>query len=134
MSFHDISDPRLPRFLGFALTRENGATHGFEIDDRFVYTCANTAESKVGVTGGNQELVIIDYSDPTHPRVASALHIPGQHVGETFEPQDQLNPNGTPQKVWCHEITLHRKRLYIAWRDAGLAAALGLGRRTPQLP
>lgn len=120
VTFHDVRDPRNPQFLGFFLTRNNGATHGFEIDDNFVYTCANRPESKTGVTGGNQELVIIDYSNPAAPTLASTLHIQGQHMGETFEERDQLNPNGTPQRIWCHEITLHKGRLYIAWRDAGL--------------
>ncbi len=119
VSFHDISNPRNPQALGFLLTRENGATHGFEIDDRYVYACASTPQSKPDPFG-NQELVIIDYQDPRHPTLVGTLHIQGQHVGETFAPQDQLNPNGTPQHIWCHEITLHKGRLYIAWRDAGL--------------
>ncbi len=120
VSFYDVSDPRQPTLLGFLETRPNGDAHGFEIDGRFVYACANTPQSKVGVTGDNQELVIIDYSNPGAPVLASTLHIQGQHVGETFAPQDQLNPDGTPQKIWCHEINKHKDRLYIAWRDAGL--------------
>lgn len=72
------------------------------------------------MTGANQELVIIDYSNPAAPTLASTLHIQGQHLGETFEERDQLNPNGTPQLIWCHEIHVHKGRLYIAWRDAGL--------------
>lgn len=117
VSFHDVSDPTNPKPLGFLLTRENGATHGFEIDDRYVYACATTPQSK---PGGVHELVIVDYSDPRNPRLVSTLHIQGQHVGENYEPRDQLNPNGTSQRVWCHEINLFRGRLYIAWRDAGL--------------
>jgi hypothetical protein len=120
VSFHDVSDPRNPKPLGFFLTREDGATHGFEIDDQFVYTCANTRQSRTDVAGSNHELVIIDYSNPTNPTLASTLHIQGQHIGEEFEPRDQLNPDGTPQRIWCHEIHLHNDRLYIAWRDAGM--------------
>lgn len=120
VSFHDVSDSNNPKLLGFLPTRENGATHGFEIDDRYVYACANTPQSKTGVTGANQELVIVDYSDPRNPKLVSTLHIKGQHVGEEFDPQDQRNPDGTVQKIWCHEINLHKGRLYIAWRDAGL--------------
>ncbi|MGE5141450.1 MAG: LVIVD repeat-containing protein, partial [Rudaea sp.] len=120
VSFYDVSDPRNPQALGFFLTRLNGEAHGFEIDDQFVYACASTNDSKTGVTGGNQELVIINYSNPSNPTLASTLHIQGQHVGETFEPNDLLNPDGTSQKIWCHEISLHKNRLYIAWRDAGM--------------
>jgi hypothetical protein len=119
VTFHDVSDPRNPQPLGFFLTRNNGATHGFEIDDNFVYTCASTPQSKLEPFG-NQELVIIDYTNPQVPTLASTLHIQGQHVGEAFEERDRLNPNGTPQRIWCHEIHVHKGRLYIAWRDAGL--------------
>ena len=120
ISFHDVSDPRDPQPLAFFLTRDTGRTHGFEIDDSFVYACANTPDSKVGVPGGNQELLIIDYRDSASPTLASSLHIEGQHQEEEFEERDRFNPDGTEQKVWCHEITLHKKRLYIAWRDAGM--------------
>ncbi len=117
VTFYDISNPSNPRPLGFFLTRPNGGTHGFEIDDRFAYTCATTPQSKPGST---HELVIIDYGDPRNPVLTSTLHIQGQHVGETYAPQDQLNPNGTAQTVMCHEINLHKNRLYVAWRDAGM--------------
>lgn len=121
VGFYDISDPRHPRGLGFLVTRENGATHGFDIDDRYVYMCANTPQTREpGFGGGNQEVVIVDYADPAHPTVVSSVHIPGQHLGETFEPRDQRNPDGTRQHIWCHEIIKHRDRLYVAWRDAGM--------------
>jgi hypothetical protein len=121
LGFYDISNPRAPKGLGFIVTREGGATHGFDIDDRYVYACANTPETanpKFG--GGNQELVIVDYGNPQAPKLVSTLHIQGQHEGETFAAQDQTNPDGTPQHVWCHEVIKHKDRLYIAWRDAGL--------------
>ena len=117
VTFYDVSNPHHPRLLSFFLTRENGGTHGFEIDDRFVYTCATTALSKPGST---HEVVILDYSNPRNPILASTLHIQGQHIGEEYAPQDQLNPDGTAQHVMCHEINLHKNRLYVAWRDAGM--------------
>src|SRR5256884_2118982 len=119
LTFYDISNAAAPRPLGSYLTRENGATHGFEIDDRYVYACANTPQSKPDPFG-NQGIVIVDYQDQGHPTLVSSLHIQGQHEGEAFAPQDQHNPDGTPQHLWCHEIVLHQGRLYVAWRDAGL--------------
>ncbi len=67
VSFYDVSDPKHPKFLGFYETRPNGKSHGLEIDDRFVYACANTPQSKPPTIEENQELVIIDYSNPTAP-------------------------------------------------------------------
>ncbi len=118
-SFVDVSDPAKPVPLGFILTQEGGQTHGFDIDDRYVYGCATVPESKPGAPG-NHEVVIIDYQDPAHPKVVGSVHIQGQHVDEEFAPQDQRNPDGTPQHVWCHEIIHAMDRLYVAWRDAGV--------------
>lgn len=118
VSFTDVSNPEMPKPLGFFLTDVGGATHGFEIDDNFVYTCASMAETKEPKVA-NQELVIIDYRNPANPTLAGRLHLPGQHVGEEFGDLDRFNLDGSPQRVWCHEITIHKNRLYIAWRDAG---------------
>ena len=96
-----------------------GATHDFAIDDNFVYACASMPESKKpGVA--HQEVVIIDYRDPKNPKLAGRLHLPGQHVGEEPGVRDRLNPDGSPQKVWCQQITIHKTRVYVGWRDAGL--------------
>ncbi|HJY07106.1 MAG TPA: hypothetical protein VJ323_12385, partial [Bryobacteraceae bacterium] len=45
ITFHDVSDPADPKLLGFFLTQPNGSTHGLDIDDRYVYACANMPES-----------------------------------------------------------------------------------------
>ena len=117
VTFYDVSKPSNPQLLGFFSTQSNGGTHGFEIDNRYVYACATTPQSKPGST---HELVIIDYADPRHPTLVSTLHIQGQHVGEDYAPQDQIKPDGTPQIIMCHEINLFNNRLYISWRDAGM--------------
>jgi hypothetical protein len=117
--FTDVSDPRNPRQLSFVLTRANAQTHGLDIDDRYVYACAEMPQSRTDV-GSNHEIVIIDYANSTNPQIVGAFHVQGQHVGETFAPQDLLNPDGTPQKVWCHEIYYAQNRIYVAYRDAGM--------------
>jgi hypothetical protein len=118
VGFYDISDPKHPVELGFYQSLPNGTTHGLEIDDRYASMCANTAASKPGSL--NHEVLIVDYKDATNPQLVGSVHIPGQHVGEETPPQDQANPDGTQQKIWCHEITLDKNRLYVAWRDAGV--------------
>lgn len=115
-SFYDVANPRAPRLLGFYQTLPRGATHGFEIDDRYVFGCATVAASKPS----NHELLIVDYNDPQHPTLVSSVHIPGQHIDEAYEPRHQKNLDGSPQHVWCHEVNYHNNRLYVAWRDAGM--------------
>jgi len=118
VSFYDVSNPLNPQQLSFFLTANNGATHGLEIDDRFVYACASTPQTKPPV-GRNQEIVIIDYSDPRGPVLASTVRVPGQRIGEQYEERDRLNPDGTTQVIQCHEMNLHKGRLYVSWRDVG---------------
>lgn len=132
LSFTDVSNPKSPKSLGFFLTSMGGATHDFTIDDNYVYACASMPESKKpGVA--HQEVVIIDYRDPENPKLAGRLHLPGQHVGEEPGVLDRLNPDGTPQKVWCQQITLHKNRLYVGWRDAGLVVIDVNDPSTPKL-
>ena len=130
VSFTDVTNPANPSPISFFQTGVGSSTHGFEIDDNFVYACGSTALSKPQPFG-NQELIIIDYSDAANPVLASTLHLPGQHVGEEFGPNDRTNPDGSPQRLWCHEITIHKDRLYIAWRDAGLVVVDVTDRSNP---
>lgn len=123
--FYDVSNPRTPQLLGFYLTLPHGATHGFEIDDRYLYGCATVAQTKPG----NHELVILDYNEPRRPTLTSAVHIQGQYLEEAYEPRDQKNLDGSPQHVWCHEVNYHKDRLYVAWRDAGMVV-VDVGDRT----
>jgi hypothetical protein len=118
VSFHDVSDPRNPRPLGFLLTRNNGNTHGFEIDDRYAYVCANFPDTAAPISQ-NQGIAIIDYNDARNPVLVSRVHFTGNLIGEPRGPMDDLNPDGTKQVNQCHEIHVHQNRLYVAWRDIG---------------
>lgn len=115
VTFHDVSDPRSPRLLA-EWNNAGGATHGMEMDERYVYVCGTTERSK----RRNEELIILDYSTAATPRIASTWHVTGQHEGETFLPMNQKNPNGTDQFITCHEIIKDGNRLYLAYRDAGV--------------
>ncbi len=121
VSFFDVSDPRNPVQLSHWTNTPGGTTHGMEMDDTFVYTCGSTAQS-FPQTGGfvPQALSIIDYTDPANPTLVSTFHVPGEFQGETYSPDNQLNPDGVPQWVTCHEIFKDGNRLYVAYRDAGV--------------
>ena len=128
-SFWDVNDPSNPVFLSHLSIAPDGSTHGMEIDDQYLYGCGQTTADT-----SRDELQIIDYgTDPTNPVLVSTLHIQGQHAGEDFELADQFNPNGAPQVISCHEITIHKDRLYIAYRDAGLVIVDVSDRSDPQI-
>jgi hypothetical protein len=115
ITFHDVSEPSNPVLLG-EWNNAGRLTHGIDMDSRYVYACGTSAQSKPEA----EELHIIDYADPREPRVVGRYHVMGQHQGEAYSPLNQLNPNGTEQRVTCHEIVKDGNRLYLAYRDAGV--------------
>ena len=127
-SFYDVSDPAHPRELGFLAGVTGGLTHGFSIDDRYVYACGQErADAR------SESLNIIDYADPAHPKKVGSWHVPGQFPGEDREPLNRLGRDGKQQVLRCHETTIVGDRLYVAWRDAGLKIFDVADRTAPRL-
>jgi len=48
------------------------------------------------------------------------FHVQGQRTGETYAAQDTVNPDGTKQMPYCHEVNYYQNHLYVAMRDAGV--------------
>jgi hypothetical protein len=115
VSFHDVSNPARPRELAFVPFVPDGAAHGLDADDRYVYSCGQFSSDLQ-----REALSIIDYSDPKAIRQVATWHVPGMLKGEQFGPLNRLGPDGKPQIIQCHEIVYYNDRLYIAWRDAGM--------------
>lgn len=116
LTLHDVSDPRNPKLLS-EFNNKGGYTHGMEMDEKYVYLCGTMENSK----RRNEELIILDYTDPAAMKVAATWHVQGQHEGEIFSPMNEMNPNGkTNQFITCHEAIKDGDRLYMAYRDAGV--------------
>jgi hypothetical protein len=116
LTFHDVTDPKNPKLLS-EFNNVGGATHGMEMDEKYVYLCGSTADSKPR----NEEVMFVDYTDPKAPKLAAGFHVPGQHKGEDYSALNQKQPNGkTDQFITCHEIIKDGNRLYLAYRDAGV--------------
>jgi hypothetical protein len=120
VNFYDVSDPTNPVLLSQWTNNAGGATHGMEMDDKYVYACGSSAQSFPQTGNIPQILNVLDYSNPGAPALVGAFHIQGQLQGETYSPEDQMNPDGTQQYVTCHEIIKDGNRLYVAYRDAGI--------------
>jgi len=129
-SFWNVADPEHPVELRYLPGAPGSTTHGFEIDDDFLYGCAATTPDTI-----EDEVQIIDYSDPVNPVQVSSLHIQGQRpdLQEDFESRDRANPDGTAQRISCHEINIHKDRLYIAYKDAGLVVVDVTDRSNPKI-
>ncbi len=117
VTFHDVSDPRNPKPLG-DWKNAGGRTRGMEMDDKYVYVCGSSADSKPNIQV--EELNIVNYANPAAPKLIARFHVKGQHKGEVFDPLKRKNPDGTDQLITCDEINKDGSRLYVAYRDAGL--------------
>jgi hypothetical protein len=110
-----VTDPRNPIELG-EWNNPGGQTHGMEMDERYVFVCGTSSETKPR----NEEVQIIDYADPREPKLVGSFHVQGQRLGESFSAKNLQNPSGTNQFITCHEIIKDGNRLYVAYRDAGV--------------
>jgi hypothetical protein len=120
LSFYDVSDPAKPKLLSFLKTADGRATHGLSLDGRYVYACAEVPASKMPENALDHDMLIVDYQNPTNPVLVADFHVVGQHTGETFAPDNELNPDGTPQHPYCHEVNYYQNRVYLGYRDAGM--------------
>jgi hypothetical protein len=126
--FYDVSNPAKPRQLAFVPSSPDGATHGMEIDDRYLYGCGTFQN---GMT--REGLQIIDYADPRNPKQVATWHVTGMLPGEKRPPMDDVGVDGKPQILQCHEIVYDNDRLYIAWRDSGFLVMDIKDRSAPKL-
>jgi hypothetical protein len=128
VAFYDVSDPAKPKELAFVLSAPDAKTHGLDIDDRYVYACAQYSSEL-----NREALQIIDYSDLKAIKEVATWHVQGQKKGEQYGPLNRNGPDGKPQVVQCHEIVYYNDRLYVAWRDAGMVILDVKDRTAPKL-
>jgi hypothetical protein len=115
LSMWDVSNKRAPVQLStFAPPDlDEGGYHGLWIHQSRGRRFAFAVAAIEGYTGNI--LLIVDITDPRHPREVSRWWYPGQGPGET--PDWPLDAGLTVQ---AHDTTTYKDRAYVAWRDKGL--------------
>ena len=138
VKFYDVSDPKNPRYLSYweAPTSapdpatgkypDMSGTHHFNFDGKYLYL---GTEYK-GYLG--KILVILDVSDPMHPREVSHWAIPGQRTPQDDATRDWVQqpmfnspvrrlPDGhLTRHVGMHYATPYGDVVYLAYHQAGL--------------
>ena len=110
MAIYELSNPTDPKPVGFFETKDGGGPHWmWFIDGRYVYASARLE----GYT--HRIALIVDVSDPSHPREVSRWWIPGMWTAGGEKPwwDPALNYN-------IHACCVHGDRLYMAMFDKGL--------------
>lgn len=81
LAFYDISDPRQPKEMGFfqmgGLDSEGTGAHRFQADceRKLIYTSGSADGFQGNIA------MIVDFSDPRHPRQVGRWWVPGQYAG-----------------------------------------------------
>ena len=87
VSFYDVSDPAKPKELAFVPIAPDGKTHGLDIDDRYVYACAQYSNEL-----NREGLQIIDYGDPESDQAGRHLACHGPAEGRAVRPAQPQRP------------------------------------------
>lgn len=138
VKFYDISDPAHPKFLSYwgppvsppdaktGVYPDMEGTHHFNFDGPYLFL-GTYYQGYVG-----KILVILDVSDPAHPKEVSHWALPGQKTPEEDAIRDWEQarnfttpvirlPSGKWRKhAGMHYVTVYEGRAYLAYHQAGL--------------
>lgn len=114
----DISNPREPREIAFVAMKGKGVHRMTYWEAPYAYMSG----SDQGLI--DQFLVILDLSDPSHPKEAGRWWFPGQNTGagETPSWTPSEGHSGAPgtKRYALHHPLIRGDRAYCGWWDAGL--------------
>ncbi|MCC7464191.1 MAG: hypothetical protein IT480_17235 [Gammaproteobacteria bacterium] len=138
VKFYDVSDPAHPKYLSYweapasaadprtGEFADMGGTHHFNFQGNYLFL-GTTYRGFVG-----KILVILDVSDPLHPREVSHWWLPGQRTPEEDalrswqqSPDFSLPVVRLPGGLWrkhvgMHYVTIDGDRAYLSYHQAGL--------------
>lgn len=122
LAVYDISQPNAPQQIGFMPVEGGGVHRIWYVGGRWAYVSA--------LLDGFSDyiLLIVDMTDPSHPREAGRYWIPGMNrrAGET--------PSWPAHRRYgLHHAIVHGDTAYAAWRDAGMVVIDVSDRSKPEL-
>jgi hypothetical protein len=122
MTVYDIADPAQPRQIGF-MPVAGGGIH------RIWYTGGRWAYVSALLDGFTDYIfVTVDMQDPTRPREAGRLWLPGMNAAAGETPDWPAT-----RRYGLHHATVSGDVAYGAWRDAGLVVIDVADRAEPKL-
>jgi len=122
LGVYDISQPAAPRRIGF-MPVEGGGIH------RIWYTGGRWAYVSALLDGFTDYIfVTVDMQDPTRPREAGRLWLPGMNAAAGETPDWPAT-----RRYGLHHATVSGDVAYGAWRDAGLVMIDVADRAQPKL-
>ena len=118
LKVYDISSPAQPRELAFLGMPGKGVHRMTYWEPPYAYMSGSDA----GLI--DQFLVIVDLSDPSHPREVGRWWYPGQNTGAgetpSWTPTESHGASAGAKRVALHHPLIRGDRAYCGWWDAGL--------------
>jgi hypothetical protein len=118
LKVYDVSSPAEPRELAFLAMPGKGVHRMTYWEPPYAYMSGSDA----GLI--DQFLVIVDLSDPSHPREVGRWWYPGQNTGAgetpSWTPTESHGATAGAKRVALHHPLIRGERAYCGWWDAGL--------------
>jgi hypothetical protein len=122
LGVYDISNPELPRQIGFMPIEGGGIHHIWYVGGRWAYVSA--------LLDGYSDYIFmtVDMADPTRPKEAGRYWLPGMNTAAGEKPDWPSN-----RRYGLHHAIVNGDTAYGAWRDGGLVMMDVSDRSAPKL-
>lgn len=121
---YDISDPKAPKKLSHFDTsgpHSRGVHFVWFTDGRYAYLSTGARDFTPHNKLDDQFLMIVDVSDPRHPREAGRWWLPGTREGDRAPPPPRVAPFDAGVRMHSLVVPPDRPdRAYVGWIDGGM--------------
>ena len=119
MEAWDVADPAHPRKVGFLDTsgpHSRGVHYLWFVDGHYAYLSTGAKDFTPKNPLDDQFFMVVDMSDPAHPKEAGRWWLPGTRVGDKAAPPPRVsNDSG----IRMHTPVVSGDRAYVGWIDGG---------------
>jgi hypothetical protein len=123
LDVYDIADPKMPTKLAHFDTsgpHSRGAHFVWFTDGRYAYLSTGARDFTPRNKLDDQFLMIVDVSDPRHPREAGRWWLPGTREGDSAPPPPRVAPFDAGIRMHSLVVPADRPdRAYVGWIDGG---------------
>jgi hypothetical protein len=123
MNVYDVADPAQPKLLSHFDTsgaHSRGTHYLWFADPHYAYLSTGAKDFTPHNQLDDQFLMIVDMTDPSHPKETGRWWLPGTRVGDTEPPPPRVHPFDSGIRMHTPTIAAGEPdRLYVGWIDGG---------------
>ena len=123
MDVYDVADPAHPRKLSHFDTsgpHSRGVHYLWFAEGSYAYLSTGSKDFTPHNQLDDQFLIIVDLTDPSHPKETGRWWLPGTRVGDKDPPPPRVHPFDSGIRMHSPTIAAGEpNRLYVGWIDGG---------------